>query len=146
MPTIPTISSIALFEKFLQDRKYLKNVSPKTINSYCGAWKAFQPFVEPAIENGTIREGVKQAVESLLGRGLKPVSVNSYLTGIRAFVGWLAEEGVISQRPKITLLRFERKVLETFSAAQVKALLSFRAKGANETRAHTVACLLLDTG
>ncbi len=25
-------------------------------------------------------------------------------------------------------------------------MLSFRAKGANETRVHTVACLLLDTG
>ncbi len=128
------------------DRKCLHNVSPQTINSYCGAWKAFQPFVEPAIANCTIREGVKQAVESRLGRGLKPVSVNSYLTGIRAFVGWLVEEGVLAQRPKITLLRFERKVLETLAPAQVKALLGFRAAGANQTRAHTVACLALDTG
>jgi len=146
MPTNPTISSITPFERFIQDRKYLKNVSPRTVSSYCEAWKAFQPFVEPAITNGTIREGLRQAIESLLARGLKPVSVNSYLTGIRAFVGWMAEEGIITLRPKITLLRFERKVLETFSPAQVKALLSFRPKGANQTRAHTVACLLLDTG
>jgi integrase/recombinase XerD len=52
----------------------------------------------------------------------------------------------INQRPKIALLKFERKVLETFTPAQVKALLAFIPRGANETRAYVVASLLLDTG
>ncbi len=48
MPTVPATSSIPLFERFIQDRKYLKNVSPRTV--YHEEWKAFQPFVEPVIE------------------------------------------------------------------------------------------------
>ena len=38
----------ALFERFLRERQYLKNVTPKTLVWYESAWKAFnQSRVNP---------------------------------------------------------------------------------------------------
>jgi integrase/recombinase XerD len=47
---------------------------------------------------------------------------------------------------RIPKLKEEQKILSTFNPDQIRAILSFRPKGRNLTRAHMVACLLLDTG
>jgi hypothetical protein len=40
MDPLSTCSSKTLFEQFLKDRRFLKNVTPSTIEWYETAWKA----------------------------------------------------------------------------------------------------------
>jgi len=133
------------FDDYVQDRKYARNVAPKTVAWYADVWRAFGRHLNTESAQ-SIRDSVRHAVADLLAKGNKPVSLNSWLTGVRAYCLWLHAEGHLAERPKVSLLKCEQKVLATFSPAQVQRLLSFKPKGANQTRVHVAACLMLDCG
>jgi integrase/recombinase XerD len=140
-------SILPSFQQYVEDRKYIRNVSPKTLSWYQDAWKAFGPHLEPILASGgPVREGVRAGVVALSQKGVRPVSVNSYLTCVRAYLWWLFNEGHLKEKPKVQLLKCETKIIATFSQSQIQALLNFKPKGTNLTRAHTVALVLLDTG
>ena len=139
--------SIPSFSDYVEDRRYVKNVSPKTIAWLQDAWKPFGPYLAPVLASGgRIGDGLKAAVTTLLERGTRPVSVNSYLTCVRAYLNWLHSEGFLTDKPRVHLLKFEQKVIATFSHDQVQRLLTFKPKGRNAARTHIVCCVLLDTG
>ena len=39
----------SFLQQFLRERKYLRNVSPETIDWYETAWKPFQGFCKPPV-------------------------------------------------------------------------------------------------
>jgi len=87
-----------------------------------------------------------EAVKGHLARGVKPLSVNSWLTGVRAYGIWLWKEGHLKEKPRIELLKCEQKILQTLSADSVRSLVNWKPVGRNQTRAHTIALVALDTG
>jgi site-specific recombinase XerD len=139
--------SLPPFSAYVEDRKYLKNVSRKTLSWFIHAWKAFGPHLEPVLANGgRLTEGLRPAITALLTRGVRPVSVNSYLTCVRAYANWLHAEGYLPEKPKVPLLKCEQKVIMTFSPEQVQKLLALKPKGINQSRVYVATCLMLDTG
>jgi integrase len=73
-------------------------------------------------------------------RGVSPVTVNTYLRHIKCFYLWKGTKW------ELPWLKEERKVLQTLSETQVKALVAFKPTGTNATRAHVAALAILDTG
>lgn len=130
-----------LFEQFLQERTYLKNVSPETLRYYKWVHHTFQPILAKPTKAGML-----DSVQKLLGGGMSPVSVNTALRGLKAYVRWLHAEGHQTDTFKVQFLKTESKVLLTLNAEQMKHLIAFKPKGRNEVRAHTVAMLILDGG
>jgi site-specific recombinase XerD len=133
------------FQDYIEDRKYTRNISSKTLAWYTDVWRAFGPYLntESAL---TIKQSVREGVQALLAKGNKPVSVNSWLTGVRAYCLWLHNEGYLSEKPKVQLLKCEQKVLETLSTEQVRRVMSFKPAKAWERRTHALTCVLLDSG
>jgi hypothetical protein len=76
----------ALFERFLRERQYLKNVTPKTLVWYEAAWKAFNRS-RIAAPSATLikRSDLQQFVVHLRQRGVKPVTCNTWLRALNAF-------------------------------------------------------------
>jgi hypothetical protein len=65
------VLTVDLFDRFLQERLYLKNVSAKTTRSYKQGGNTFQPAVaEPR------KEAMLDESHVLLTTGLSPVSVD----------------------------------------------------------------------
>ena len=58
----------ALYQTFLQERRFLKNCSPMTLRSYRQAWNAF----ESVLVSVKTTEDVRAAVKRDLGRDFKP--------------------------------------------------------------------------
>jgi predicted GIY-YIG superfamily endonuclease len=58
--------------EFITERKYLKNVTPKTLTWYGDAFKAF----DSALESET---AIKRRIVELRTRGISPTSVNSWV-------------------------------------------------------------------
>jgi site-specific recombinase XerD len=83
-----------------------------------------------------------------LDGGIRPVSVNSYLTCVRAYLNWLHSEGFLTEKPRVHLLKFEQKVIATFSPDQVQRLLTFKLKGRNASVliSFAVFCSIPDCG
>ena len=65
-------------EKFIEERKYLKGVSEKTLAWYKDSFRAFEGALDT-------EEQVKRRIVELRQRGLKPVSVNTYMRCIKAY-------------------------------------------------------------
>lgn len=130
-----------LFDRFLQERTYLKNVSPETLRYYHCVQRAFQPI----LANPT-KFGMLDQIQKLLANGVSPTSVNTYLRGFKAYCRWLQAEGQLQEPFKIQPLKTQSKVIATLTADHIKRLVGFKPRGINQTRIHTAAMLILDGG
>ena len=127
-----------MVEQFIQGRKYLKAVSPQTLIWYQCSFKAFDGATSS-------KEAINRRIVELRERGVSPITINSYLRCINAYLRWLHEEHQHAPL-RIPRLKEEQKVLATLTPEHVKRLLQFSPKGRNLKRAHTLTLLLLDTG
>ena len=124
--------------EFITERRYLKNVTPKTLAWYQHSFKAFEGAMD---SKGTI----VARIAVLRERGVAAISVNTYLRCINAYLRWLhVEHGQTLLR--IPRLKEEHKALVTLSPVQVKRLIQFKPQGRNLSRAHAFALLIMDTG
>jgi integrase/recombinase XerD len=119
------------FEEFLTERKYLKNVSAKTLVYYRCAFKSWEQHSQG---------DWKTWIVNLRQSGLSAVSVNTYICAMNAYWKW-AGTGL-----KVEYLKEEQKVIATLTPEQMKRLIAFKPKGINQTRTHTAALLILDGG
>lgn len=112
---------------FLQEKRFLENISPRTIILYESSFKAFEGAIESLDE-------VKKRVVELRTRGVSFVTVNTYLRDIKYFYLWRQLEW------KLPWLKEDRKALSTLSPEAVRLVTDFKpAVGANHRRAHLVA-------
>lgn len=125
-----------LFDAFIQERVYLKEVSPKTDISYQCAFQAFLGATES-------KSAMMQRVIELRKKCIRPISINSYLRHIKAYLRWMEEEGRMTEVFKVQFWKTESKILATFNADQMKRLLALRPRGRSEIHAHTIALVNL---
>lgn len=119
--------------QFLEERKFLKNCTPKT-----QAWHA-QALLK-AFGGCTTEADYKQRIIELRQRGVSAISVNSWIRSVNAFLLW---SGAGFKLPR---LKEETKILATFSQDQVTRLLAYKPKSKTMRRIQCLAGLLLDTG
>lgn len=129
------------FDRFLQERTYLKGVSSQTLRYYRWVRRAFLPILHQPTKAGML-----ECVQKLLADGVSPTSINTYLRGLKAYTRWLHEEGELREIFKVQFLKTEEKVLATFSPEQVKRIINGKPVGSNETRAQAAALTALDSG
>src|SRR5882672_794521 len=69
------------FETFIQERRYLKNVSPSTVSWYKHAFK-WLPSENPTTEQ------LKDAVMRMRAQGLKETGCNAVIRAVNAYLHW----------------------------------------------------------
>jgi len=127
-------SADRLPSQFIEERKYLKNVTEKTLAWYRDSFKAF----EGALDS---EASIKRRIMELRQRGVKAVSVNTWLRAVKAYWLWQEKPWAIER------LKEEQKIIATLSPAQVLQLTQAKAQTSlNMRRAHLVALTILDTG
>jgi integrase/recombinase XerD len=133
-----------LFERFVKEKKYLLNVTPKTEKWYRSSWIAFTRSV--GTPENLDRFVLNDFVIKLKESGITATSINAYICGINTFLSWLWENNLISERLKIKYLREEKKVLQTFSDAHIRTLINWKPKDWHDWRMHALICVVIDTG
>jgi integrase/recombinase XerD len=138
------LSTSFLFQQFLTQRRYLKNVTPSTIEWYETAFKALQRSLgaDPPLTKASLQ----QFVVSLRQRDVKPISCNTYFKALNTFCLWLHEEGHLSERVALSPLKFEKRLIETLTDEQMKIRLTVKPQRFDQWRLHAIVCLLLDAG
>jgi integrase/recombinase XerD len=121
------------FEKFIQERIYLQNVSPRTVEWYKQTFKWLEKY--PLTE-----EGLKELVVGMRQAGLQAISCNSRIRCINAYLKWA---GLPLHVPK---LREDTKVMPTYTEGQLKSIIDFKPKTESERRLHTLVLTLIDAG
>jgi integrase/recombinase XerD len=133
----------ALFEQFIKERLYVKNVTPKTIIFYRSSFKAYQKII-PSSTVPT-KQDLTTFVIGLREQGIKPVSCNTYISGINAFLSWLYENGYTPEHLKIKKLKFHQRIMKTFDEKELSRIIKHKPRPAM-VRIHTIVLTALDTG
>jgi len=141
-----------LFEQFVKERRYLKNVSPATEQWYKYSWKALGPYLEPSFTAGN-NGNSSSAIKATLLRGIEAlgasnsvISINTHLRCIQVFLNWCHEGGHLRQPVKVGRLKEEQRILATFAAQHIKRLIAWKPRSFGQQRLFALVFLLLDTG
>jgi integrase/recombinase XerD len=122
-----------LFERFIRERKYLKNVSPRTIEWHEQSlhWLAVEQPTETDLQDFVLR--MREA-------GLKTASVNCRIRSVNAYLRWL------NSPLRVPKLKEEFFIPATYSAKQVHTIVRWKPRGFFQRRLHTLMLCLFDTG
>ena len=90
-----------LYRQFIREKQYLCNISPRTVDAYRWAWKAFEPALVG--RSCIVKSDILQRIEELRAQGLSVVSVNTYLRSVNAFCHWMFSEGHAQSHLKIPI-------------------------------------------
>jgi integrase/recombinase XerD len=132
-----------LFAQFIKEKKYIANLSERTIHSYQN--HVFKRWMKYVGEMPT-KQNLNQFIVSMREAGLSPATCNITIRSFNSFLAWLSENGH-TEPLKLTQLKAEKRIMKTFSESQMKLLLSWRPdKSRNQIRLYVLMCLLADTG
>jgi len=131
------------FEQFLKERRYLGNLSERSIEWYEQAFKWLPN------ENPTEAE-LKQTVIRMREEGLCARSINSYRTALNAYLHWLKGPETTCNpacaHPRIARMKVEEKILPVYSPADIGAFARWKPKSHCQRRLQAIALMLADTG
>ena len=125
-------------EKLIQHRLYLTSVSPKTVQWYRCSFRAFAGALDS-------KQAIIGRIAEIKQRGASHITINSYLRAVNAYLMWRHKEhgkGLI----RIPRLQEEQKILATLSAQQIHRRVHCKPIERNETRAHAISLVAIDTG
>jgi site-specific recombinase XerD len=125
-----------LCEQFLQERRYLKNVTPSTLVWYQVAFKNYRASLDADAPTLPTKTALQQFVIRQRDRGVRPVTCNTYIGAMNAFCRWLHEEQHLAEPLKLKKLRVEQRVLVLLNDTQLRHLLTFKPRRSDST-AHT---------
>lgn len=122
-----------VFERFIRERKYLKNVSPRTIE-----WHE-QSLRWLGVEKPT-QSDLKDFVLRMRAANLNTASVNCRIRSVNAYLRWL------DSSLRVPKLKEESFVPSTYSTVQVRAIVRWKPCGFFQRRLHALMLCLFDTG
>ena len=120
-------------DRFIQERKWLHNVTPKTASWHAQALR-WLPCEQPTGDD------LKTMVFHMREHGLRATSCNTYLRSINAFLHW---SGSPLRVPK---LKEESSVPSTYTGKQVAAIARWKPRTPSQSRLHALLLTLFDTG
>lgn len=105
---------MAMTDAIIRYRRFLKrrNVSPNTVKHYLNGLKHFVVWIDVRLEQVTHRK-VTEYVDHLLGKRLRPKTINCYLNTICQFYHYLAEEEgipVVNPVRKVNIMKLPRSL------------------------------------
>lgn len=134
----------ALFDRFLKERLYLKNVSPRTIEWHEQSlnWLGAEHPTETDLRDFVVR---------MRTAGLKASSVNCRIRSVNAYLHW-AQNGTekcgagCRNHLRVPKLKEEEWIPATYSTKQVQNIIRWKPRGFFQRRIHALLLTLFDTG
>lgn len=134
------------FELFIREKRYIQNVSENTILFYRTSYKAFKKHSTINQVADLSKINLLEFIATMRENGISAAGVNAYIRGTNPFLTWLFENELTSEHFKIKKQKCEKRIMKTFTDAQVKAIVNYKPKNVYETRLHILLLLLLNTG
>jgi len=131
------------FEQFIRERQYLHNVTPSTVEWYRHSLKWLD-------SESPSQQEMKDAVIRMSESGRKPTGCNCAIRAINTYLHWNSGSerkcGPGCQHSRIQKLKEPQLVLPTYTAPQIRQLVTWKPKGKYQRRLHVLILFLLDTG
>jgi integrase/recombinase XerD len=135
-----------LFEKFVNERIYLKNVTDATVKFYRASWAITNKHIATKDPAELDKDILNDLIVAWRKAGQSPKSVNTYISFLNAFLSWLHEEGHIPKHLKMKKLKLEQKVFRVFNEGHIRILQKYQPTTYYDFRLWATLCLILDSG
>lgn len=122
----PATTLDSLFDQFLKERTYLKNVTPCTLVWYRTAFKNYRAALARRESMWPTKAALQQFAISMRERGVRPVTCNTNIGAMNAFCLWLHQEGHATEHVKLAKMRVEHRVLQLLDDTQMRALVHYK--------------------
>lgn len=142
----PATTLDSLFDQFLNERTYLKNVTPCTLVWYRTAFKNYRAALARSASMWPTKAALQQFAISMRERGVRPVTCNTNIGAMNAFCRWLQQEGHATEHVKLAKMRVEHRVLQLLDDTQMRALVHYKPQTFRQWRTHIAVLLILETG
>lgn len=136
-----------MFEQFIRERQYLKNVTPRTVEWYRESlrWLPCESPTQQQLTETVVR--MRESGRSAAGCNAAVRAINSYLHWASGLDSGLDRKcGAGCGHPRIRQLQEPKVILPTFSDVQVKRIVTMKPKSELARRRHLLVLFLLDTG
>ncbi len=131
------------FEQFIQEKKYLANVSPATCEWYK---QSLQWLSSPSPDAAALKDFVMR----MRAQGLSASSCNCRIRAVNSYLHWASGQGTkrcaACSHLKVPKLKEEQRILPTFSVEDVQKLAHHKPKGFYAARLHVFILTLIDCG
>jgi integrase/recombinase XerD len=131
-----------LFEQFIRERKYFRNLAETTLYFYQETFKQFKML--GAFENLS-KQSLQEAIIKFRERGTSIGAINTYIRGINVFLNWLHQEHS-HENLSLKLLKSDKRIFRTLTEAELKTIVRFKPVTFTEKRLKTILLLMIDTG
>ncbi len=111
-----------LFQQFLNEKRFIQNVSQHTICFYEQSAKSFN------LQEPITKSQLTERVASMRQAGKSAGCVNACIRGINPFLTWINENGFLAESLKVKQLRVKQRMMRTFSDAELGSLVSHKLK------------------
>lgn len=131
-----------LFEQFINERRYLRNLAETTLSGYreqFGVFKSLGAFEDLS------KTSLQKAVLALRERGTSIGAINAYLRGVNCFLNWLHSEHNF-EKLSLKLLKGNKRVFRSLSDEDLRTIVRYKPTCYTEKRLHLQLLLLIDTG
>jgi integrase/recombinase XerD len=131
------------FEQFIQEKKYLANVSPATCEWYK---QSLNWLLSPSPDEAALKDFVMR----MRAKGLTASSCNCHIRAVNSYLHWAS--GLSSKccaacsHLKVPRLKEEQRILPTFTVDDIKKISKYRPKGFQPSRLHVFILTLVDIG
>ena len=125
-----------LFAQFIKEKRYVANLSERTIHSYEN--HVFKRWMKYVGEMPT-KQNLTQFVVKMREAGLSVATCNITIRSFNSFLSWLSENG--HEPLKVQQLKAEKRIMKTFTEDQMRTLLKWRpGTSRNEVRLWLFLC------
>lgn len=140
-------------ELFIEDCE-VRNLREHTIKYYRNEFNALMGLLTlqgVELNLGAITAPVitNNVIKAMQGANIKPVSINTRLTALKALFNWLHKRRYIKHNPmeEVSKLRERKEVIETFTVKQIEELLNAcNLHTFTGVRDYTILLLFIETG
>jgi site-specific recombinase XerD len=116
-----------LFAQFIKEKKYLGNLSQRTLDSYeKDVYKRWIRFIGDVMPN---YENVKTFVIEMTEAGLSPTTINLTVRSWNVFLTWLWENEHIPKPIKIQQVKAVKRTMRAVPEQDMAKLLKTRHRG-----------------
>src|SRR5262245_23239355 len=122
------------FGRFVEEKRYLENVSPRTARGY---WDALSAFHRYHVGNEITADSLKRMVVRMTQSGMTPGAVYSYARSLNTFLRWSGSSCTVP------LTRLTNKVLTTYTPQHITALLNTHPQTHTDIRLRALLAFLV---
>jgi integrase/recombinase XerD len=134
------------FKQFVREKRYVANVSPKTVTIYLNTWTAFRKYSKIETPRELSKPLLIDFVIGMREANLRPTYINITIRTLNTFLRFLRDNEDLDKLIKLDQLKEDQRVRKVLDDDYLRKLIAHKPGDFIERRVQTMILFIVDTG